>query len=78
MHKPEPMHYGRCPGECRRLRLCVLLHPDNDESKPREYFIRAHKCGRRLKPVKGTVAALSNVPESPASTLSTDSHRERK
>lgn len=72
MHKPESIHYGRCP-LCRKLRICVLLHPQGQLSETREYHIRRHDCGRRIVPLPGTVAELRNGPESPvASTLAAD------
>lgn len=76
MHKPESLHYGRCP-KCRRLRLCVLLTPEHDLDKKRRYYIRAHSCGRRLVPLKGVVTPLRNDPELVEPSTFSAEHRER-
>lgn len=78
IHKPESMHYGRCP-VCKKRRVCVLLSPREGGIKtPRRYYCRTHACGSRIEPVLGSLQALRENPESGSpSTLGAESNRER-
>jgi hypothetical protein len=60
MHKPEPMHEGVCP-VCGVRRICVLLTVRRGMAT-RSYFIRSHRCGRRLVPVPGTLKVIRPTP----------------
>ena len=59
----QPMQYGRCP-ICRKLRICAKVwQTDSSGLFTLRYYIRKHKCGRRLSPVEGSLRELRSSPE---------------